>query len=160
MVVGDSGALLFDYAPWEQISAQRRGLMWALQLAHFLDRTLIVPPTRFHLTSNDDGLFEYRPFSALLELDSLKRLHPVMELEEWAAQGGMADVVFTLIAAEKPPEIRLGVGESAFRSEWCKSHVSMVGPVRSSLNTRGEDTCGTPADFAGIPGGVVVRNHT
>ena len=27
-------ALLYDYVPWEQMTKQRRGLMWAFKLAH------------------------------------------------------------------------------------------------------------------------------
>ena len=34
----DGRALLWDYVPWEQMSKQRRGVMWSLQLARTLNR--------------------------------------------------------------------------------------------------------------------------
>ena len=37
------GVLLYDYVAWEQLSKQRRGIMWALQTARSMKRALVLP---------------------------------------------------------------------------------------------------------------------
>ena len=34
--------------PWEQMTKQKKGIMWALETARSVRRTLVVPPFRFH----------------------------------------------------------------------------------------------------------------
>ena len=38
MLALEGRALLWDYVSWEQMSKQRRGVMWSLQLARTLNR--------------------------------------------------------------------------------------------------------------------------
>ena len=38
MLALEGRALLWDYVLWEQMSKQRRGVMWSLQLARTLNR--------------------------------------------------------------------------------------------------------------------------
>ena len=52
----DGKYLLYDYVPWEQLSKQRRGIMWAWQTARGMGRTLVLPPFRFQ--TEEGGSFK------------------------------------------------------------------------------------------------------
>ena len=52
----DGRYLLYDYVPWEQLSNQRRGIMWAWQQARGMGRTLVLPPLRFQ--TEEGGSFK------------------------------------------------------------------------------------------------------
>lgn len=52
----DAKYLLYDYVPWEQLSKQRRGIMWAWQQARGMGRTLVLPPFRFQ--TEEGGSFK------------------------------------------------------------------------------------------------------
>ena len=89
-------ALLYDYAPWEQMSKQRRGIMWALMTAQGLGRTLVVPPLRFHTAR--EGVYEYRDYSALHDIGPLGALHAAVDQRDYlATTGGRVDLVFGLL---------------------------------------------------------------
>ena len=108
-------ALLWDYVPWEQMTKQRRGIMWALQLAHGLDRRLILPPLRFH--TKTAGVYEYVRYSELFEMQPLAELHPITELSDFlAASEGRIDLVFSLLKGL--PKGVVSAQEPGAPSEW------------------------------------------
>ena len=51
------------------MTKQLRGVMWALQTARSVGRTLVLPPLRFHTATAD--VYEYVPFSRVFELEPL-----------------------------------------------------------------------------------------
>ena len=92
----DGRALLWDYVPWEQMTKQRRGLMWAMQMAHGIDRTLILPPLRFH--TKTAGVYEYVRMSELFELQPLEELHPIAELSDFLEMtDNHLDIMFSVL---------------------------------------------------------------
>ena len=84
------GYLLFDVVFHEQVNKQRRALMFFLDLALKLKRTLVLPRARVLRRTNLRGGFdpkaEYVRMGELLNLSALRQLHPVMELEDYLAE--------------------------------------------------------------------------
>ena len=151
-------ALLWDYVPWEQMTKQRRGLMWALQLAHGLDRRLILPPLRFH--TKTAGVYEYVRYSELFEMQPLAELHPITELSDFlAASEGRIDLVFSLLKGL--PKGVVSAQEPGAPSEWVEGECTKSIEAECEVDEQGEEVCSTPlASFAGSDSGVRVRNLT
>jgi len=83
--------LLFDVIPHEQLNKQRRAYMFYLDLAMRLKRTLVLPRGRL-VRKDAQGRFlneqaEYVRWGELFNLTALNKLHPVMELETFLAEG-------------------------------------------------------------------------
>ena len=76
--------LLFDPIPHEQLNKQRRALMFYLDLAMRLKRTLVLPRPRL-VRKDQYGRFlpdsEYVRWSEMFNVSALNKLHPVVELE-------------------------------------------------------------------------------
>lgn len=151
----------FDYVPWEQMSKQRRGIMWAMQQARGLDRALLLPPLRFRTSQAD--VFEYVRFSDLFELASLAAVHPVADLADAVrsvndgGDGGQpVDLIFS---------INRGMPKAVLddQKEWVEGECTSakVADVECQSSARGHGPCLTHvASFAGVEGGVNVRNLT
>ena len=156
-----SAALLWDYVPWEQMSKQRRGIMWALQLAHTLrDRTLVLPPVRFHTA--EKGIFETRSYSDLFELAPLSTVHPVEDLETFLRQSaGHVDLTYTVLKG-LPKESSPGPAHRAADGrEWVPGECVDRPKQECVIDSQGEKQCVTVlASFASIAGGVRVFNHS
>ena len=84
------GYLLFDVVFHEQVNKQRRALMFFLDLALKLKRTLVLPRARVLRRTNARGGFdpkaEFVRMGDLLNLSALRQLHPVMDLEDYLAE--------------------------------------------------------------------------
>ena len=84
--------LLFDVIPHEQLNKQRRALMFFLDLALKLKRTLVLPRARILRRTDTRGGFDPNPefvrMGELLNLSALRQLHPVIELEDYLAEHG------------------------------------------------------------------------
>ena len=159
--------LLWDYVPWEQMSKQRRGIMWALQTARGLERTLVLPPFRFHTAK--EGVYEYVRYSDLFELAPLAALHPVAELADFVATTeNRVDLVFSLLKGlPKGAQSAQQRGAEQPVGHWvageCPNSPSGAPPANPlcEVDEQGEERCTTPmASFAGAEGGVRVRNLT
>ena len=162
--VFEGRTLLYDYVPWEQMSKQRRGLMWAMQLAHGLDRTLVLPPLRFHTSRANK--YEFVPYSALFDLRPLAEIHPITELHqpEALARPGHADIVFSLLRGMPPNVLSAEMGSGiahATNRYWVEGDCAKPIEAECEVDEQGEEECLTPlAHFAGAEGGLRVRNHT
>ena len=156
---GSAGVLLWDYVPWEQMTKQRRGIMWALQTVKGLDRTLILPPFRFH--TSKDGEYEYVRYSDLFELAPLQAINPVADLADYAAASqSRVDLVFSLQRG-LPPGYKPGAKPSDTR-HWIEGECSAPRANQiCEVDEQGEERCATPmASFAGHAGGLNVANLT
>jgi hypothetical protein len=190
-------ALLWDYVPWEQMCAppmalpstcvphlteplrlhrskQRRGIMWSLQQAHELDRTLVIPPFRFHAAARsptkapDDPSheYEYRAYSDLFDLAPLRRLHPAVDLQDYlnVTARPQIDLVFSLLRgaprrdsnSQHTPD--LGADDRAWVQGECQP--SNRGNRGCTVGPSGDEVCTTSIAFAGAAGGVHVGNLT
>ena len=132
--------LLYDYVNWEQLSKQRRGLMWALTEARTHQRTLVLPPFRFHTAIK--GQFEYHPMSDLFDLSALRAFYPVLEQHEFVRQtGGRLDRAF-LLQRGQPKR-----GPAGFK-DWEDGPCKRDGPTVPSdvacvVSASGEERCAT-----------------
>ena len=157
-------ALLYDYVPWEQMTKQRRGLMWAFKLAHELDRTLVLPPLRFHTKASNDASqqYEYARYSYLFELQPLAELHPITELDDFLADsGGRIDHVFSILRGM--PKGYVSAMQNTVVGEWVEGECSKssTADAECEVDESGEEVCSTPlASFAGSSDSVRVRNLT
>ena len=150
-------ALLWDCADGEQMSKQRRGIMWALRLARRLKRTFVLPPLRFH-TSSGARHFEYRPYSALFDLAPLQRLHPTVELAPFLE---LNDRHVDRILSHADNEATAGK-RGKFSSDVCPMAPSgaVLGPDACTVGADGSQVCLTPISFGGADGTVKVTNFT
>ena len=86
------GYLLFDVIFHEQLNKQRRALMFFLDLALKLKRTLVLPRARILRRTDIRGGFDPNPefvrMGEHLNLSALRQLHPVIELEDYLAEHG------------------------------------------------------------------------
>ena len=89
--------LLYDTVFHEQVNKQRRALMFYLDLAMRLKRTLVLPRTRllrrakFRSGSQFEPNADYASWGELFNASALARAHPVMELEQFVElHGGVA----------------------------------------------------------------------
>ena len=84
------GYLLFDVVFHEQLNKQRRALMFFLDLALKLKRTLVLPRARVLRRTNLRGGFDPKAdfvrMGELLNLSAFRQLHPVMDLEDYLAE--------------------------------------------------------------------------
>lgn len=84
--------LLYDVIFHEQVNKQRRALMFYLDLAMKLKRTLVLPRTRLLRKArhgfNFDSNADYVGWGELYNVSTLSRLHPVMELDQYVALHG------------------------------------------------------------------------
>ena len=175
--IGDARFLLWDYVPWEQMSKQRRGVMWSAQLAHSLSRTLVVPPIRFHTSERQARLapddpaheYEYRAYSSLFELEALNAVQPAIDLDAFAAAAPRVDLVFSLLRGMPPKDDAAASGRPPHGSDerlWvvgeCKRHSVSRAPAECAVGTDGAESCTTRVDFAALRGasGLRVVNHT
>lgn len=76
----------------EQVNKQRRALMFYLDLAMKLKRTLVLPRTRLLRRGKGIGQFEpkadYVGWGELMNVSTIATLHPVMEWEQYVALHG------------------------------------------------------------------------
>ena len=146
--------LTFDYVPWEQMSKQRRGIMWAMQLAKAVDRTLLLPPLRFHTPEKD--VFKYVPYSELFELAPLARVHPTFELTDTLhGNGRQVDLVFSNLKGRMPESAAKAAASNA---EWVAGECAHK--TSCQVNAQGrEEVCVTRSDFAGVED-VQIHNLT
>jgi hypothetical protein len=161
----DSAGLLFDYVPWEQMTKQRRGIMWAMQQARNFGRTLVLPPLRFHTST--PGEYEYTPYSELFDMKPLASVHPIAELSG-VSSSSHVDVVFSVLRGQPPPKGEdAGVGGVAPPGKkkpsaaWVAGKCSAAGAEpkeECEPSALGETTCTTTHLFAGIA--VRVANLT
>lgn len=83
--------LLFDVAPHEQLNKQRRALMFYIDLALKLECTLVLPRARLLHRAVRGGVgvklegAEYVRWGQLFDISALRRLLPVVELEDFLA---------------------------------------------------------------------------
>ena len=82
--------LLYDVIFHEQVNKQRRALMYYLDLAMKLRRTLVLPRTRLLRRKPGPGIqfedkAEYAYFGALFNFSHLSSVHHVIELEQYLA---------------------------------------------------------------------------
>ena len=146
------GVLLYDYVAWEQLSKQRRGIMWALQTARSMKRALVLPSLRFHTAQKH--VYEYLPYGALFEIDELRKVHPVVDL---------ADV---LAAADAPPpfselfQLQRGVPKDVPKddnSDWVDGDCVLSGSgaevceMGEASGGDGEVACHRTLAFGGAP---------
>ena len=79
--------LLFDVIHHEQVNKQRRALMFYLDLAVSLKRTLVLPRPRLLRRIGKGSNFapdaEYPAWGELFNVSELSKLHPVVELEQY-----------------------------------------------------------------------------
>ena len=85
--------LLYDVIHHEQVNKQRRALMFYLDLAARLKRTLVLPRTRLVRRLDMPGSqfapeAEYVSWGELYNVSVLARFHPVIELEQFVALHG------------------------------------------------------------------------
>jgi hypothetical protein len=85
--------LLYDVIFHEQVNKQRRALMFYLDLAMRLKRTLVLPRTRLLQRKRGGGsqfesTAEYVGWGELFNVTTLGKLHPVMELDQYVALHG------------------------------------------------------------------------
>eukprot|EP00322_Chrysochromulina_rotalis_P013330 CAMPEP_0115855074 /NCGR_PEP_ID=MMETSP0287-20121206/14357_1 /TAXON_ID=412157 /ORGANISM="Chrysochromulina rotalis, Strain UIO044" /LENGTH=727 /DNA_ID=CAMNT_0003309221 /DNA_START=45 /DNA_END=2228 /DNA_ORIENTATION=+ len=83
--------LLFDVIFHEQVNKQRRALMFYLDLAMRLKRTLVLPRTRLLRRTGANRFApdaEYVGWGELFNVSQLAALHPVIELEQYLALHG------------------------------------------------------------------------
>ena len=68
-------ALTWDYVPWEQMTKQRRGIMWAMNLARSIDRTLdaVMAATLSELGVGDGDIQEVANIAESVRDDVLNR---------------------------------------------------------------------------------------
>lgn len=154
----DTRVMLYDYVPWEQMSKQRRGLMWALQTARGMDRALVLPPLRFQTarsaanlnpharpSPNDD--FDYRPWSYLFDLAPLHALHPVVELEDYlAANDRRVDLIFSINRGMPPKTAPKADHVEGPCAKWLAEAVCEVDGDGAT------GSCYTPLTFGGAEG--------
>jgi len=97
---GATRYLLFDVTPHEQLNKQRRALMFYLDLALKLERTLVLPRARLRRPQAGGARAEceYVQWSELFNITTLRTLHPVVELEAFLAIGGPIDQLYVLKA--------------------------------------------------------------
>lgn len=157
-------SLIYDYVPWEQMTKQRRGLMWAMQLAHGIDRTLVLPPLRFHTAhTKSREVYDYVPYSTLFDLQPLAEIHPIVELHELlAASAGRVDLVFSLLKGLPPGTLGAQQGMRAPPNRyWVDGECATPVEAECEVDEQGEEVCMTPLNpFAGASGGAHVRNLT
>ena len=169
----DNRTLLWDYVPWEQMSKQRRGVMWSLQLARNLNRQLVLPSFRFLTTSDPrkpfddpDNAYEYRPYSHIFDVEPLRQLHPVLELHEFAERTGggrgkpRVDLLFSILRGVSPELRGITSGLPLWKESECNPSLTMANPGRAecAIDEDGSERCVTPVAFAGTDIGV--HNHT
>ena len=84
--------LLYDVVFHEQVNKQRRALMFYLDLAMKLKRTLVLPRTRLVRRIGRGSQFapeaEYVSWGELFNVSALSKLHPVVELEQFVELHG------------------------------------------------------------------------
>jgi hypothetical protein len=90
--VAEEQFLLYDVIFHEQVNKQRRALMFFLDLAMSLKRTLVLPRTRLLRRVGRGSQFapdaEYVAWGELFNVSALSKLHPVMELEQFVELHG------------------------------------------------------------------------
>jgi peptide-O-fucosyltransferase len=106
--------LLFDVVPHEQLNKQRRALMFYLDLALRLDRTLVLPRARLLRHSPTAGAsssdaYEYARWGELFNVSALSKLHPVVELEDFLAEHGVVQRVYVIRSKDCQPRSSIEV---------------------------------------------------
>ena len=162
----DGRALLWDYVPWEQMSKQRRGVMWSLQLARTLNRQLVLPPLRF-LTSSDarrqvddpDLAYDYRAYSHVFDIEPLRKLHPVVDLHDFLHRNDSSgsriqpriDLIFSILRGVSPRLKGVRKQLPLWDEGDCASSLTMANPGQAdcAIEGSGEEICVTPVAFAG-----------
>ena len=90
--VAEERFLLYDVVFHEQVNKQRRALMFYLDLAMRLKRTLVLPRTRLVRRVGRGSQFsseaEYVAWGDLFNVSALSKLHPVIELEQFVELHG------------------------------------------------------------------------
>ena len=147
--------LLYDYVPWEQMTKQRRGIMWAVQTARAHKRTLVLPPLRFHTDQKD--VYEYVNFSSLFDMAPLHALHPVLELDDVLADEAhrAVDVVFSITRGMPPADV-----DPAGR-DWVPGECKGSLDPTCEVDADGQQDCVTAMNsFGHTTGSFLVRNLT
>ena len=88
----DEKFLLFDPPPDARLPAQRAALLFYLDAAIRLRRTLVLPRWRLHGPTPSSPP-AYAPFGSLFNVSTLNRRHPAVELDDFLRRGRSVDVL-------------------------------------------------------------------